>query len=131
METHNNLNTLKILFLIKGVFTFLFSLIFIFYGILGTFFASAPQLNSEVNNIPFGISSIFIIIGVIGFLLTVALGIATIMCSKYIGERSHHTFILVVAILSCFTGILGILLGVFTMIEISKPEVKALFPTEV
>ncbi|MFT4778692.1 MAG: hypothetical protein ACJAU0_002279 [Flavobacteriales bacterium] len=46
---------------------------------------------------------------------------------RYIAEQKNHSFIVVVSILNCLTGILGILLGVFAIIELLKVEVKALY----
>jgi len=50
-----------------------------------------------------------------------------LLASKYIKEQRNYTFIFVVAIVNAITGILGILLAVFTLIELSKPHIKELF----
>jgi len=55
------------------------------------------------------------------------MGILTLFASKYLKEIKNYNFIFVVAILNCLTGILGIVLGIFTIIELNKPDVKALF----
>jgi hypothetical protein len=53
--------------------------------------------------------------------------ILNLLAAKRIKERMSYTFILVVGILNCFTGMLGIALGVFSIVELNKPDVKALF----
>lgn len=121
---HHNLNVFRILFLIKGIFTLLiafFPLLYIFMG----FFIFNNELSHHDN---FGITGlVFIIIGSLIFLFLTALGILTLMAGKYLGERRKYDFIFVIAIINCLTGILGILLGIFTIIELNKPQVKQLF----
>ncbi|WP_411895425.1 hypothetical protein [Winogradskyella sp. A2] len=126
MQTYNNLNTFRVLFLIKGILTLCFSLFFMFYAGLGFFVTSAIELDQS-NDVPFNPGIIIIIIGVIGIIISVAIGILTILASNYLKAVKNYNFIFAMAIVSCLTGILGILLGVFTLIELSKPEVKQLF----
>ena len=123
----NNLSTFRTLFLIKGILTFFFSLFFLIYAFAGVFFAAIPEMNQQPPNMPFDLPSIFMAIGMVGFVLTVALGVVTIMASNYLNRVEKRNFIFVVSILNCLTGILGILLGVFTIVELNKPHVKELF----
>ena len=125
MKTHN-LNTFSILFLIKGILTLCFSLFFMFYAGLGFFVTSAVELDRS-NDIPFNPGILVIMIGAIGLIITVTIGILTILASNYLKSVKNYNFIFAMAVVSCLTGILGILLGVFTLIELSKPEVKQLF----
>jgi len=124
---NNNLSTFRILYLVKGILTLAFSLFFVLYAMFGYFFTDLME--QEVNNsdLPFNPGAIFTIIGIIGFIISLTFGILTLIASKYIKERRSYTFIFVVAILNCLTGILGILLGVFSLIELNKPEIKSLF----
>ncbi len=124
---NNNLETFKILFLIKGILTLCFSIFFLFYAGLGALFTNIPELNNEFQSLPFNPGNIFLIVGVVGAVMSIALGTLTIISSKYIKEQRNYTFIFVVAIVNGITGILGILLAVFTLIELDKPEVKELF----
>lgn len=126
MESPNNLSTFRILFLVKGILTLCFSLFFILYAGMGHFFGSLTDFNHN-NEVPFNPGIIFIIIGGIGFLICLAIGILTLLASKYIKETKNYNFIFAISIINCLTGILGILLGVFTLIELNKPEVKKLF----
>lgn len=119
----NNLSTFRVLFLVKGILTLFFSLFFIFYGFIGTIFGHID----DFNELEFNPGIIFIVIGAIGFVITVVLGILTLMAAKYLNEVRGYNFIFVVSVLNCLTGILGILLGVFTLVELTKPHIKALF----
>ena len=123
----NNLSTFKTLFLVKGILTLFFSLFFIAYACLGGFIGHIIETSDQTDPIPFNLGVIFIVIGSIGFIISVVMGILTLFASKYLKEIKNYNFIFVVAILNCLTGILGILLGVFTIIELNKPHIKELF----
>lgn len=123
---NNNLNTFRILYLVKGILTLIFSLFFAAYAMFGYFFEDLMDQASN-DDVPFNPGIIFLTIGVVGFVLAWILGIVTIMAAKHLKNRTGYTFIFVVAILNCLTGVLGILLGVFSILELNKPEVKALF----
>lgn len=130
MSTSNNLNTFRILFLIKGILTLVASLFFIGYAFLGQFIGNLAEANGDMEDMPFNPSIIFSIIGGIGFVVTLTFGILTLYASKFLKEVRNYNFIFVVAILNCLTGILGLLLGIFTLIELNKPHVKELFHKE-
>ncbi len=124
---NNNLDTYKLLFLIKGILTLCFSLFFVIYGLIGVFIMIGTHSHHEFIDAPFNPAYIFIIVSGVGFLFTIAMGTLALVASNYLKHRKNYNFIYVVAILNALTGILGILLAVFTLIELSKPEVKKLF----
>lgn len=126
----NNLNLFKTLFLVKGILTLCFSLFFVAYAFFGSFIGHAIESINHNDPIPFSIGTFFIVIGSFGFFITVTMGILTLLASKYLKEVKNYNFIFVISILNCLTGILGILLGVFTIIELNKPHVKELFNKE-
>ena len=122
----NNLSTFRILYIIKGALSLFASLFFLGYAFLGSFvFGKVEEQN--LDDLPFNPGNLFMIIGIAGFLIALAIGILSFLTAKYLQEQRNYQFIFIVAILSCLTGILGILLGVFTIIELNKPQVKALF----
>lgn len=120
----HNLDTFRILFIIKGILSLMISFLPFLYILFGVFlFGSEPQHTGEQ-----GIAGIIIMsVGSFIFFFLVALGILTLLAGKFLGERRRYDFIFVMAIINCFTGILGILLGIFTLLELGKPEVKRLF----
>lgn len=125
MEQQNNLDTYRILFLVKGILTILLSLLPLLYVFLGGMLSTA--IENDPFAPPFNPGIIFIVFGTLGFIFLLALGILTLLTSKFIGEHKNYSFIFVMAILNALTGVLGILLCVFSLIEINKPEVKKLF----
>jgi hypothetical protein len=56
-----------------------------------------------------------------------ALAAVIFLAGRWIARRRHHTWCLVVAGLSCLLMPFGTVLGVFTLVVLMKPQVKALF----
>jgi hypothetical protein len=129
-QTTHNLDLLRILYIVKACFNFLGALFFAGYAVFGSLFfnmmGDVPSANHS-EPFPSPLSWIFILIGAIGMIICLVYGILTLLAAKRIKERRSYTFILVVGILNCFTGMLGIALGVFSIVELNKPDVKALF----
>ncbi|APG59136.1 hypothetical protein [Christiangramia salexigens] len=124
MQTEqNNLRIFKILFIIKGIFTCLIALIPAIYICIGAFILHNGQ--NEGDEMLVG--ALFTGIGLLIFSFLIIMGVLTILAGIYLGQQRKYTFILVIAILNCLTGILGILLGIFTIIELNKPKVRELF----
>ncbi|HKK11366.1 MAG TPA: hypothetical protein VJ945_00935 [Flavobacteriaceae bacterium] len=124
----NNLKTFGILYLIKGILNLLFVLFFMAYAVFGLFLMNSDQFRDDT--IGFNPGTLLIGIGSVGACIAFIFGILTLMVPKYLKETRNYNFILVVAVLNCLTGVLGILLGVFTIIELNKPEVRKLFDKE-
>jgi hypothetical protein len=130
MDKPHQLDTFPVLYLIKGILTLAFSLFFLLYAGMGFFVSGFSALENQAMNgsaPPFNPGWIFLIVGSLGFVITIVFGILTLRVRTLIQQRKNHQFIFVVAILQCLTGVLGILLGIFTILELQKPEVKALF----
>ncbi|WP_292892139.1 hypothetical protein [Nonlabens sp.] len=121
----DNLGAFAALHMVKGILTILFSLFFLLYIFLGTALTSGSMNHDQ--NLPFHPGNIFIVIGAVGFVITVSIGLLTLLAGKYIKERRNYNFIFAISIINCITGILGVLLGVFTILDLNKPHVKAQF----
>jgi hypothetical protein len=121
----DNLSTFATLHLVKGILTILFSLFFLFSIFLGSVLSFVPIDNNA--QMSFNAGSFIIVIAVVGFLITVTIGILTILAGKYIKERRNYNFIFAISILNCLIGVLGIILGIFTILDLNKPHVKAQF----
>lgn len=126
-NTNNNLSTFSILYLVKGILTLSISLFFVFYVFIGFVIGNSDDWIHKTDSLPINPAIIIIAIGAIGLIISIAMGILTLLVSKYLREVRNYNFIFVMAIINCLTGILGILLGIFTIIELMKPEVKQLF----
>lgn len=122
-EEHN-LRIFKILYIIKGILTLAFSILPLLYIFLGIFIFQKDDLSQEDAQVG---GTIIIFAGSMIFLFLLVLGILTLLTAKYIGEKRNYDFVFVMSVLNCLTGILGIILGIFTILELNKPGVKRLF----
>jgi putative copper export protein len=122
-EDHN-LGIYRILYIIKGVFTLLFSLLPLIYISIASFVFNNAELPEDQAHLG---TMLMMTLGIVVFLFLLALGILTLLTAKYLGEKRNYDFIFVMAIVNCLTGILGIILGIFTILELNKPHVKRLF----
>lgn len=60
-----------------------------------------------------------------------AFAVCVILAGRFIVRRKHYIFCLVIASLNCLFMPFGTILGVFTIVVLIRPSVKALFmPSE-
>jgi hypothetical protein len=76
---------------------------------------------------PAFIGWLFIVIGALVILLGWTYSIGLIVAGRLLGRRQGYLFCLVMAGLSCMNMPLGTCLGVFTIVVLTRPSVKALF----
>lgn len=129
IQSKNNLDTLSILFYVWGglkIFAALFVLIYVFMG-AGLIAGGVYDGDTEMQFA----GGFFLIFGLVGFLMIVAMGILNIMAGKYLTSKKNRMFCLIIAGLACLNAPLGTILGIFTIIEIEKPEIKRLFENNV
>ncbi len=70
---------------------------------------------------------IFVAIGAILFVMGQSLAICMILSGRFISQRKKYTFAFVVACLECLMMPFGTILGIFTIITLSRDSVKAIF----
>jgi len=67
----------------------------------------------------------------LGFgLMMVVSGVLTLMAGRRIAQRRGRTFTMVIAALNCMNFPLGMLLGIFTLIVLSRESVERLYVAE-
>jgi hypothetical protein len=69
----------------------------------------------------------FIVIAVLFILLGWAMAGMAFLSGKFLSERRNPTFVFVTACIMCLNVPLGTALGIFTIIVMQRPSVKALF----
>lgn len=125
MEQKNNMELISTFHYVWGglkLFAALFVLIYVFFG-LGLIFGGV-----ETGDPGMQIGGIFMLLfGIVLTLIIVALGIMSILCGKYLRERRNRMFCLVMSGLACANAPIGTMLGIFTILEIEKPEIKKEF----
>jgi hypothetical protein len=82
---------------------------------------------AEAQPVPTLFGLIFAAIAGVAILIGWGLGICEILTGHYLTARKNYTFCIVVAGISCAFFPFGTVLGVLTIIVLSKPEVKEMF----
>lgn len=131
-QDQEHLNLLSIFHYIVGGIAALFSLFPLIYIVLGALFLLIPnRLAGSGPPPPFFLGWIFIFIGAGFMLVGLAFAVCVILAGRYIVRHKHYIFCLVIASLKCLFMPFGTTLGVFTIVVLMRPSVKALFyPSE-
>jgi len=110
----------------------LFSFFPLLYTAMGAFFIWAAQHPSPKQTgepPPEFLGWIFIAGGSFFFLLGLAMAICILIAGRSLAMRKRYMFAFVVACVECIFMPFGTVLGVFTIIALSRGSVKALFST--
>lgn len=130
-RTEQDLQQLKLLsvfhYVVAGLTT-AFSLFPLMYVAMGTVFLTLPESSWEGGEAPPPFVG-WLISGIGGCFLAavLALAILTALAGRNLARRRRYTFCLVVAAINCLIVPIGTALGVFTIILLMRPSVKALF----
>lgn len=100
-----------------------FPLLYVGLGIM----ALNGALNSGRQPPPPMMGWVFIGIGVVGMLIAWGIAVLLFIAGRNLVRHTHWTFCFVMACISCLQVPLGTVLGVFTIVVLSRPSVKALF----
>ena len=130
-----HMNLLSIFYFAFGGLSLLGAFILLIYMVVfGAIFSNKTiqesinqQPEGEVVNYVFGIVSVvFLVI----FILVLAVGILQIIAGFRLRQKRNRNFIIVVAVLALLSFPLGTILGIFTIIVLSRPAVIEMFRKE-
>ena len=96
--------------------------IFVFVSRHGT-----PKPGEELP--PEFVGWIFVGLGLVLFLLGIAMAICILIAGRCLSRRKAYSFALVVACIECLFIPFGTILGVFTIVALSRESVRTLFLT--
>ena len=126
-----NLKLLSIFHYVLAGFVSLFSMIPLLYLGMGLLFSLAPAIFESSKGVedapPAILGFIFGGIGLAGTVVVLSLAVMLFLGARNLGRARRHTLCTVVAALACFFMPFGTILGVFTLLELSKREVRELF----
>jgi hypothetical protein len=105
----------------------LFPLIYTTIGVIFVFVArhGTPKPGEELP--PEFLGWIFVGVGSFLFLLGIAMAICILIAGRCLSRRKRYTFVLVMACIECLFFPFGTILGVFTIVVLSRQSVKNLF----
>lgn len=122
-----HLDLLAIFHYVVGGITMLFGCIPIVHLVVGILMLTGALDDGRGQPPPPVVGLIFIIMAVIAILLMWTLGLCIILAGRRLKGRRSYTFCFIVAAIGCVFMPFGTVLGVFTIIVLSRPTVKALF----
>jgi hypothetical protein len=125
-QDSDQLNLLATLSMAYGILMFFCSAFPLIYVVMGLTVATGgfgPSRNAP----PAAFGILFAVIGFVGMAFIWAMGGLALHAAKCLRERRNWTWIMVSACVDCVHTPLGTGLGVFTIIVINRPSVKALF----
>ena len=125
-----HLRLLSIFHYVVASLAALFSLFPLLYTTIGAIFIFAarhgtPKPGKELP--PEFLGWIFVVLGAVLFLLGIAIAICIFIAGRCLSRRRCYSFALVMACIECLFVPFGTILGVFTIIALSRESVKALF----
>jgi hypothetical protein len=129
MSREQQLRLLTIFHYIVGAIVGLFSCFPLIHFTLGLAMAFRPDLlPGKPGQQPPAIAGwFFIILGGGMFFTGEALAACIIASGRFLSRRKHYMFIFVIACCECMFMPFGTVLGIFTIIALSKPTVKEVF----
>jgi hypothetical protein len=125
-----HLRLLSIFHYIVAGLAALFSFFSLLYTTIGAIFIFAarhgtPKPGEELP--PEFLGWIFAVAGLLLFLLGIAMAICILIAGRCLSRRKAYSFALVMACVECLFIPFGTILGVFTIIALSREPVKGLF----
>lgn len=105
----------------------LFSCMFLVHITIGVLALLAPSSGNAPPELARAGGVLFVTVGSVGLLFGWTLAALLIVAGAKLRRRRSHTFCLVIAGISCLFMPFGTVLGIFTIIVLSRPEVRATF----
>ena len=113
---------------LAAVFSF-FPLLYTTVGAIFIFAARHGTAKPGEDLPPEFLGWIFAVLGSVLFLIGIAMAICILMTGRSLALRKRHSFVLVVACIECLFIPFGTILGVFTIVVLSRESVRGLFST--
>lgn len=128
-EEEKHLDYLKIGHYVLGGIGVLFACFPLLHVAMGLAFISGSfdATGSNGASPPNEFGWIFVIMGGLFFLMGQACAIGTILSGRFIGKRKNYLFSFILACILCVAFPFGTVLGVFTIVILSKEPVKNLY----
>jgi succinate dehydrogenase/fumarate reductase cytochrome b subunit len=127
-----HLRLLSIFHYIVGGLAALFSFFPLLYTTVGAIFIFVARHGTSKPGEelpPEFLGWIFAVIGSLLFLFGIAIAICILITARSLAKHTRYWFAFVTACIECLFIPFGTILGVFTIIVLSRESVKALFPT--
>lgn len=126
-DDQQHLDLLSIFHYIVGGLALVFSFFPVLHLAMGIAMVTGTLDTNSDDGFPILFGWFFIAMA-LGVILTgIAYSVCTIVAGRYLKRRERYTFCLVMGAISCIFFPFGTVLGVFTILVLSRPTVKARF----
>jgi len=117
-------------YVVAGVagFCSFFPLLYTVLGFVFVVLSHRPPTNPTQEVPPAALGWAFVGLGIFLFLLGVAFALVLALAGRSLSRRKRYWFAFVVACIECTFIPFGTILGIFTIVVLSRESVKALFP---
>jgi len=126
-KDESQLNLISIFYYVVAAIAGLFSCMPFIHITIGIAMLSGVMDSSSGEAPPEFLGWIFIIVGALVVMMGFTYTVLLILTGRWLSQRRRYTFCIVMAGVSCMFMPFGTILGIFTIIVLSRPEVKALF----
>ena len=126
-QDEEQLRLLTIFHYIVGGLAALFSFFPLLYCAFGLFILPAPAHPQHGEPPPPLLGWFFIGFGCFFFVLGLVFAACVVLSGRFIARRRHYWFAFVLACIQCLFFPFGVVLGVFTIIVLSRHSVKEIF----
>jgi hypothetical protein len=131
-QDNEHLRLLAIFHYVVGGLAALFSFFPLLYTTVGAVFIFAARHGTAKPGEdlpPEFLGWIFAVLGSLLFLIGIAMAICILIAGRSLALRKRYSFALVMACIECLFVPFGTILGVFTIVVLSRESLKALFST--
>lgn len=128
-QDESHLNGLTIGHYVVGGLAALFAclpLIHMFIG-LAVLFGGEGMMDDRGNPAPEWFGWLFFLIGLVAFLIGQVIAVSIILSGRFLKQRKHYWFSFVLACIACAFMPFGTVLGIFTILVLSRDSVKTLY----
>ncbi len=123
-----HLRLLSIFHYVVGGMALLFACFPLIHLTIGSIFIfAAAHAHAPEKAPPEIVGWILFFFGLAFFVLGVAVGLALLCSGRFLARRKHYQFSLVIACIECLFFPFGTVLGVFTLVILSRESVKTLY----
>ena len=124
----DHLRLLSIFHYIVGGLSLFFACFPFIHLILGLFLVIAPdKFGHGSDQPPAFVGWFFVAIASFAILLGWTIGVLILVSGRFLARRVNYMFCFVIACLECIVMPFGTVLGVFTIVVLNRPSVKAVF----
>jgi len=127
-QDRENLQLLSIFYYIFAGFTALFSCFPVIHLSIGVMMLSGAMPMEPEAGPPMRVFGwLFVLIPILIILIGWGIAVAYFLVGRFLSQRKHYLYCQILAGITCMSFPFGTILGIFTIVVLSRPSVRALF----